>query len=304
MPQRKLRPGKGAKASILTKFVKPAEGVPAPPDGEKNHRSNVVLVKWALDKKAKKIFYYRLDGENAEAEPRYASSRWFSVLEEGGSEDLVFDLEGKGQGLAATEFVETAKAQGTGKEKEDGGFKEPKIKWKNSKARRLLYQDIYNGVVPRHAKDETGKPTIKLEEIWQMHVEEYGKYNRKNFSARVKAIRDEVNGRIKRRDDDYNALQQYIENVGVSTVTFKGLVQWDDSRSKKLVQKDISSGILEKKGYRGMYDRRTTYKKEYPDFLDFKSKVKQFIATQKLAQTMKANDLLGKKKKYIDLDIN
>jgi hypothetical protein len=60
--KRKLRPGKGAKALIFTRFIKPNQPLP---DNNRDHRSNVVLVERVKDAKAKDIykFRYELDAE-------------------------------------------------------------------------------------------------------------------------------------------------------------------------------------------------------------------------------------------------
>jgi hypothetical protein len=70
-------------------------------------------------------------------------------------------------------------------------FKEPKIKWKKSKAQALLYQDIKEGLVPLHAKDKNGKTTMKLKDIYEMHTE-YAEYDYSKFSSGVsrKIIQD------------------------------------------------------------------------------------------------------------------
>jgi hypothetical protein len=55
--------------------------------------------------------------------------------------------------------------------KEKEAFKEPEVKWKKSKARRLLYKDIVEGEVPLDATDADGHSTMQLSEIYLMHTE-------------------------------------------------------------------------------------------------------------------------------------
>jgi hypothetical protein len=55
--------------------------------------------------------------------------------------------------------------------KENEKFKEPKVKWKKSKARRLLYKDIVEGKVPPDATDADGRSTMQLSDIYLMHPE-------------------------------------------------------------------------------------------------------------------------------------
>jgi hypothetical protein len=106
--KRKLRPGKGAKALIITRFIKPNQPLPD-------------------NNKAKDIykFRYELDAEEDGGDVLSANVRYGKVTMEGGRNDL---FDGPGEPLPEP-------------------FKEPKRKWRNSRARRLLYDDVKNGVV-------------------------------------------------------------------------------------------------------------------------------------------------------------
>ncbi len=71
--------------------------------------------------------------------------------------------------------------------------KEPKIKWLDSKARKLLYQDVMNGIVPLKGKDDGNKSTGKLKDIlYAMRPEEFAEYDDKKFSGRLSSIRKTV----------------------------------------------------------------------------------------------------------------
>jgi len=48
---------------------------------------------------------------------------------------------------------------------------EPKIKWKKSKAKRLLYKDILDGRVPLEAKTVDGRSTMSLKSIYNLRPE-------------------------------------------------------------------------------------------------------------------------------------
>ena len=47
--------------------------------------------------------------------------------------------------------------------------KEPKTKWRNSRAKQLLYKDVKEGRVPLNATDVSGKSTMTLKSIYGMH---------------------------------------------------------------------------------------------------------------------------------------
>ena len=62
-------------------------------------------------------------------------------------------------------------------------FKEPKIKWKDSKARRTLYKELTDGNIPRDTKDSNGRFMVPLlKDIYNMH-EEYKLFNPKTHST-------------------------------------------------------------------------------------------------------------------------
>jgi hypothetical protein len=67
-------------------------------------------------------------------------------------------------------------------------FIEPDVKWKNSKAKRLLYKDIVEGEVPPDATDADGRSTMQLSVIYLMHPE-FAEYDYEKFSSRLSSLR-------------------------------------------------------------------------------------------------------------------
>ena len=116
--KKKLRPGKGAVADLFTRFIKPPQPLIG---GNKNHRSMVILEEEDKDDKGKKIYRFYYDGDE-EKNLMWANHRYVKVLKEG-DHKLLFG--------------------GPGELRVDG-FKEPRIKWQHSKAKRLLVEDINN----------------------------------------------------------------------------------------------------------------------------------------------------------------
>jgi hypothetical protein len=76
---------------------------------------------------------------------------------------------------------------------------EPKIIWKKSRAKQLLYDAIKEqGRVPLEAKDSNNKSTIALKDIYNLHPTEFSKYHYSKFSSRISSLRKtikECNGR-------------------------------------------------------------------------------------------------------------
>ena len=88
MAPRRLRPGRGAKATILTRFIKPKQV-----GKDKNHRSEVILKEEFEDEKGKLCYSFRL---YADEPSLYAVPRYLKIVEEG-NVDHLFDLE-EGEG--------------------------------------------------------------------------------------------------------------------------------------------------------------------------------------------------------------
>ena len=152
----KLRPGKGAVALVLTRFIKSAQPIQQSMD----HRSYVVLEEEDKDDKGKKIYRFYYDGDE-EKKMMWANNRYLKVEKEGKPE-LLFG--------------------GPGEARVDG-FKEPRIKWQHSKARRLLVDDVKDGNVEF---DDDDNPVLPIKDIFSMHPE-YADYDFERFGERLLA---------------------------------------------------------------------------------------------------------------------
>ena len=118
--------------------------------------------------------------------------------------------------------------------------KEPKIKWKDSKARVILYKDLAEGKIPRHATDQYGKSTMKLEVIFQMH-EEYKLYDREKFSSRLSKVRDIYDDCMHRKSMDEEAFNIFLHNHKPSLFSHKGYPEWQGSNAQSLLRDDIEA---------------------------------------------------------------
>jgi hypothetical protein len=131
MPE--LRPGKGAKASVLTRMIKPKQHLP---NNDKQHRSEIILEGQMENEKGVEVFSFRYLEDDSEGLLLHASTRYVKIVEEG-ARGLFFEDEGEGE--------------------------EGKIKWKDSEARRILYKDVKERVVPLETKYHDGTPTMTIE---------------------------------------------------------------------------------------------------------------------------------------------
>jgi hypothetical protein len=146
--KRKLRPGKGSKALIITRFIKPNQPLP---DNNRDHRSNVVLAERVKDAEAKDIYKFRneLDAEEDGGDLLSANLRYVKVTMEGGIQMIYLMVPGR--------------------EPLPEPFKEPKTKWRNS-----AHDDF------SMTMSNNNKPVMSLEEIYSMHPE-YGEYDESKF---------------------------------------------------------------------------------------------------------------------------
>jgi hypothetical protein len=113
MPQ--LQAGIGAKGSILTRFIKPTQVLP---DGDRSHRSNIIIQSWYANKTGSVYYEFQHEGAGPNAQLMYGAARLVKIHEEG---------PGVFTGQPPQRVPEAA---------------EPRVPWRNSKARKLLYADV------------------------------------------------------------------------------------------------------------------------------------------------------------------
>ena len=250
-----LQAGKGAKASVLTRMIKPKQHLP---NNDKSHRSDVILVDRFENDKGGEMYSFRYSDDDSNGLLLQATPRYVKIVEEGDKDDF-FDDDGEG---------------------EDG-----KVKWKDSAARRLLYNDIKDRVIPLESKFDDGTLTMTLQEIYVSRPE-FAAYDYNKFSSRLATIRGIIQQSEKRADEDNEAFELYISHHPVSLYDRKGYIHWQGSRSQELAKEDLAAGLL-RQGMRTLYDSREEYFMEF-GFDEFSDKIRQEIQTKKyLVHTLK-----------------
>ena len=166
--------------------------------------------------------------------------------------------------------------------KED--WDEPKPKWRKSKARKLLYLDIVEGRVPRTAKDENGRLTAKLKDIYNSRPE-FQQYHYSKFSSRLSTLRNTIASKDSRKDLDQEAFDNYVANHPISYFSHKGYIQWQGSDAQELALKHIQENRHNEGKWKDWHE-------EYPEFYQnfelsvFKDKIRQEIRTAKYLHTI------------------
>ena len=178
------------------------------------------------------------------------------------------------------------------KKKKPKTFKEPKITWRNSEARELLYNDIRFERIPSEAKDANGQSTMLLRDIYAMHLE-YSDYDYKKFSGRLSNLRKIVIKCNDRAEDDQTAFDQYTSCHEPSYFSYKGYIQWQGSDAQELALQDLRDGLHEEMAKKEFWKHRDEYWTQFP--LDaFRDFIYQELRTAKYLHTLRVRGKLHK----------
>jgi hypothetical protein len=170
--------------------------------------------------------------------------------------------------------------------KEKHKFVEPKIKWRKSKAKLLLYQDVKEGRVPLE-KDEVNEhgDQLSLEEVYASHPE-YAKYDYEKFSSRLSSIRKTVKEHNHRAEMDQSAFSNFVAAHPPSLYSAKGYIQWQGSRAKKQLKDDLRDDLHKSMGKKKLWGYRLVYYENF-SLEAFRQKLDQMIHTNKHMYTLK-----------------
>ena len=182
------------------------------------------------------------------------------------------------------------------KKKNEEDWEEPKIKWKRSKAKALLEKDILEGRVPREAKDEKGRSTRKLRDIYDSRPE-FAEYHYSKFSSRLSGLRKTVTESLNRAVIDQDAFNNYTQNHPAKALfSHKGYIQWQGSEAQALCVQDLEANRHKTMSRNDLYGSRAEYYENFP--LDvFRFKLNQEIRTAKYLHTLEVKGKDPRKKK-------
>ena len=180
------------------------------------------------------------------------------------------------------------------KDKKKDDFKEPKIKWGKSEARRLLSKDIMDGLVPLAAFEIDGKtPTFPpLRDIY-MTRPEFSLYKYENVSGRLSSLRKMIIDANARAKDDEEAFKVYKENHLPSEFAANGCIQWQGSDAQELLLQDMEAGLVEQLGKEELWGKREEYYTNFP-LKVFRDKICQETRTVKCICTCQVKGELHK----------
>ena len=254
MPTRKLRAGKGARATVLTKMIYPRQHV-----GNPKAQSTVVLISEEIkeiNRKQQPCYTFNIEGDE-EKTACYAIQRFVHVIEEGDRDKL---------------FNPSLPSPVQAKKKE--------AKWRKSKAKQILYEMLLDGTVPM-------EDTMPILDVYLLD-EEFAKFDYDKFKGRLNRLRAKIRELDSRADDDLEAFRTYKSNHKPSLFSHKGYIQWQGSNAQELLWDDLDAYLKDPDMKpKDLWSSRKEYRDEFP--LDaFRDKIKQEIRTQKYLRTREA----------------
>jgi hypothetical protein len=155
---------------------------------------------------------------------------------------------------------------------------EPKIKWRYSKAKSLLYEDIMEGRVPLEADS-----TMPLLAVYTRHPE-LAEYHYSKFSRRLGSLRTTITELIDREKEDHQDFAAYVSNHPASSFSHHGYIQYQGSEAQELLLQDIEDKLHETMGKKALWAFRTEYHLNFPLGV-FRDKIYQELGTAKYLHT-------------------
>ena len=275
-----LRAGKGAVATILPKYVAPKVDQAEPGCKE---QSRVILVdRFEASGKVCYSFYFENGGDKTKL--FNASCCYVTIVEEGNLSQFFAETEAE---AAKRHAVDTHGSKQT---------EEPKEGWKKSKARKLLFDDIRQGIISLDAKVDKDLSM----KVFDMHIK-FADWDFNKFANRIKGVQKIIKQQNAQANDDKAAFENFCENHEPSKFSHHGYIQWQGSEAQKLVQKHLKDGTI------GSYtkEKYDNPKMEYwlsrSEFCDefplsvFRDKIRQEQKTAKYHNTLTVR---GKKETY------
>jgi hypothetical protein len=190
--------------------------------------------------------------------------------------------------------IKKATKEGTNEENEKKkNFKEPKIKWRNSKAKRLLYQAMMDGRVTLDKDDlGDGGEKMTLRAIYVLEAE-FAEYNYDKFSHRVSSLRKTITDAESRAEQDQEAYDNFTASHPPSLYSHKGYMQWQGSDAQKQAIEDIKKGLHKSMAKFDLWQKRDVYYENFP-LKEWRDKLNQEIGTAKYLHTLRVRGKLHK----------
>jgi hypothetical protein len=204
--------------------------------------------------------------------------RYFTIEEEGDASGFFFPHE-------------AAEAKKQAEEQNKRKWLEPKKKWRNSEAKKILFELLRDGTIPRVQHDSNGNDIMTIEEIYNLD-DQFLLYDPDKFEERLNRMRKHLDALDERAADDRKAFEKYKNNHKDSIAEFTphGYIQWQGSDAQEFIWDDIKAGKLNSMTMQELWLSRDQYKDEFP-LPVFRKKVEQEQRTSKYLHTLKVRGI-------------
>ena len=133
------------------------------------------------------------------------------------------------------------------------------IVWSKSAAKQYLKKAFREGLIPDNIDKKED-----MKEIWDDLCEDNAAFARMEFDdafvRRMRAVRDDYNKKVVRRDDDLKAFLAAKENHPTPEFNSRGEPQWNGSDAQKELKALISRGGQEGKKPKELWEKSTAFK--------------------------------------------
>jgi hypothetical protein len=147
-----------------------------------------------------------------------------------------------------------------------GKIAEPKITWRKSKAKSLIYKDTMEGTrVLLEAKHENGELTMPLLDVYTRQPG-LAKYHYSKFSRRLGYLRKTIAELMDRKKEDQQDFVAYVSNHPASSFSHHGYmyIQYQGSEAQELLKQDIEEKLHETMGKKELWLFRSEYNLNFP----------------------------------------
>jgi hypothetical protein len=133
-------------------------------------------------------------------------------------------------------------------------------KWRNSKARYLLEQDLVSGAIPLESS------AMKPSDVY-MQRHEFSSFEYKHFRDRLRELRKNILAQKDCAISDHEALIHDRQMHPKPVKNHRGEPRWEGSEAERLLRLDMDAGLHNMMKPKDLYVTRVEYSNSYPLFV-------------------------------------
>ena len=133
-------------------------------------------------------------------------------------------------------------------------------KWRNSKARYLLEQDLVSGAIPLESSE------MKPCDVY-MQRHEFSSFDYQHFRDRLRELRKNILAQKDRAISDCEAFIHDRQMYPKPDENHRGDPRWEGSEAERLLRLDMDAGLHNIMKPKDLYQTRVEYNNNYPLFV-------------------------------------